>query len=542
MSTRKLHLRGRAGVLAFVFTATFVTAPLPARAAMQSPETSAPPGPAPQAPVVRFDAAGITLEEAVRLTLQHEPTIKRQEAALQSQEGVLQEQSGLFDTALNGTTSYAYTRQDLTESEKVLAGASTTASRDGGFTVQLDKPFRSGLILSPFADLAYQGLSYGGVFVPGVSSPPNLFTSHSGLSLLVPLARGRGIRATDAPEKAASYERDAARLDLRHQAEVSALATIAAYWDVRAAQESAAITARTVDTQARLAQLTKELIDAGELPRADIARAQAAEARARAQLADAKGVVHQARVALAIAMGVAVTSDDATLPRARDEFPHPPDAPLLADAQVTRLADRAIADRPDVAAAAARERAGTTLEQGAQWNVRPRVDLAARLYATARDESRAFQAWSGPSTEVSLQAERPLGNNVLRGQLVQRQAELNEAHIGTADLRRQIALNVIQAAGSLEQTSQRVRDAEASVGFFRSTIDAELERFKVGESTLIDTVLTQQQQTDSELALVAAQRELAGEIARLRFEAGLLLPNGAVAAPNFTTVPVAPGR
>jgi len=109
-------------------------------------------------------------------------------------------------------------------------------------------------------------------------------------------------------------------------------------------------------------------------------------------------------------------------------------------------------------------------------------------------------------------------------------------------LRRQIALNVIQAAGSIKETSERVREAEAAVGFFRSTIDAELERFRVGESTLIDTVLTQQQETDSALVLIAAQRELAGEIAQLRFETGLLLPNGAVAAPNLTTVPPAGAR
>jgi hypothetical protein len=56
---------------------------------------------------------------------------------------------------------------------------------------------------------------------------------------------------------------------------------------------------------------------------------------------------------------------------------------------------------------------------------------------------------------------------------------------------------------------------------------------------LIDTLITEQQQTESRLGLIGARQDLAQLIAQLRYETGTLLDAGAVALPNLTTPPAA---
>lgn len=136
-----------------------------------------------------------------------------------------------------------------------------------------------------------------------------------------------------------------------------------------------------------------------------------------------------------------------------------------------------------------------------------------------------------------MQIEKPLGNNTQRGQLAQREAESEQLRIAQTDLNRQIKLSVVENAGTLQETVARVQLAQAAVGFYQTVVDAELARFGIGEATLLNTVVTQQQQNDALLTLVAARQDLAQQIARLRFQTGTLVTDGAVRVQDLVTVP-----
>src|SRR5262249_26338932 len=201
----------------------------------------------------------------------------------------------------------------------------------------------------------------------------DLYTFHAGTNVSFPLLRGRGATFVAAAERAAVVEQDASRLSLQHQASVSALATVEAYWDLRATQEALEIVRRSAELQANLLALTQQLINAGELPRAELSRAQAADARARATVEDTQRQLHQARAALARAIGVAATGDDSSLPLARDTFPAIPDAPVVQSAPtlVTGAAER----RLDLSAAVKEQEAGRLLQDAAATNVRSLLNL-----------------------------------------------------------------------------------------------------------------------------------------------------------------------
>jgi outer membrane protein TolC len=105
-----------------------------------------------------------------------------------------------------------------------------------------------------------------------------------------------------------------------------------------------------------------------------------------------------------------------------------------------------------------------------------------------------------------------------------------------------VRLRALRSAQTLPDTIERLRQTEQSVKLYQSTIQSEVERFKAGESTLIDTLLTQQQYSDAQFSLVAARQDLALAIAQLRFETATLLEAGQVSLPNLTTPPAGAGR
>ncbi len=70
------------------------------------------------APVINFTPDGVSLEEALRLTLRHDSTIQLSAASADRLAGFAQEQAGIFDTAITGGIEYSYRVQELTESRK----------------------------------------------------------------------------------------------------------------------------------------------------------------------------------------------------------------------------------------------------------------------------------------------------------------------------------------------------------------------------------------------------------------------------------------
>ena len=89
--------------------------PAPAPARMQ-PVTDAKTGVTP--PVVTFGAEGVSLDDALKLTLGNSPDIQLAGAEADRAAGFAQEQAGVFDTTLTGGLEYSYRVQELTESRK----------------------------------------------------------------------------------------------------------------------------------------------------------------------------------------------------------------------------------------------------------------------------------------------------------------------------------------------------------------------------------------------------------------------------------------
>ncbi len=606
-------------------------------------------------PVIQFAGDGISIVEAVRLSLAHDPNIKLQEADVSFNEGVVQQEKGFFDLTLLGSVFYEYREQEMRESRKklerekreeydkgisegeefeddmtelratlrqarnappgdptvnaipdpviraqllmldsLIAQARRSERQqlldlrnqiiddyleqitDGltsglealddarikraqlgdvpndevfyqaNISFQLDKLLHNGISVRPFFDGKYDGTNFKGKPISeewGGKGIEDLITFRVGVEGTVPLLRGSGAETVAAAERAAMRSYDASYFASRHQAAVSVLNTIRAYWGLRSSQETVEVTTRSVTLQERLVQLTQALIEADELPRVELARVRASETRSRARLDGAERTLHEARVNLATVMGLTVTGDEATLPLAAEGFPEISES-SLAEQDVMRLSAEAETLRQDLQATHELEEAGRILTRGAQLDLKSRLDLSGGVWATALGESsfsKAVERWVGPSGNVELEYEKPFGNNFFRGRLVQQQADFRQRQISSVDLERKIKLGIVRDSRSLQEAVERVRQVEQSVEYYQATIDAEIERYQTGDSTLVDTILTEDQQTGALLSLVLARKEYANLVARLRFESGLLVGyrqgQSVVTRENLVTVP-----
>lgn len=389
------------------------------------------------------------------------------------------------------------------------------------------KQFRNGIFVSPYADLNFTGSNYVGKSTTdaakGGQGVPDLYRGEVGFDVRVPLRRGLGRDSVAASENASKKDAEATRLSLLHQESQSILQTILSYWDARSAADQLEVSKRSVKLQADLLNLTKELIKAGEMPAADEARNQASYSDALARLEAAERRLHESRVGLARTMGMSLAGAS-TGPLPAEAFPAP--APVAAEDQtIEALVRTGLDKRNDLLAAQTILEAAGILTKGAKLDARRLLNLDGSFWGTGigENEISEMDRWVFKSGEARATFEIPFKNNQAMGRYNQREASQRQAAIDAGDLGRTIALNIERLSRSLALAAERLSRARDSVNAYDKTIEAEQAKLKAGDSTLIDTILTEQQTTAARLTLVSAQQEYATTLARLLFETGLIL-------------------
>jgi outer membrane protein TolC len=226
-------------------------------------------------------------------------------------------------------------------------------------------------------------------------------------------------------------------------------------------------------------------------------------------------------------MGVALESAESA-PLPADPFPEPPEDLATNASAVANLAHTALEQRMDRKATLIREEAAGVLAKGASRDTKPRLDLQGKLFGNSTGEASLadLDRWVFRSASGALELEAPFANNALRGRLAQRESSLGIAQIDSAEKARTITLNVLRLTQSLQLAADQLKLAEAAVSYYDKTIEDERSKLKAGDSTLVDTILTEQQTTAARQARVAAHRNYATVLAELRFEAGGLVLAG----------------
>ena len=359
----------------------------------------------------------------------------------------------------------------------------------------------------------------------------NTFAVNAGLSVEIPLGKGRGRVAAAAPVFATEAAIAAERNIYLHTSSAEALSLIDAYWGVAAAQRNLALLVESARTQAQVLQNTRDLIEGDELAGAEISRSEAQYSGALSRVSQARRSLVNERLRLIDAMGISVpTGDDA--PLAADELPDPTTVELDPEVWI----DRALANRWDLKAAQEATRASDILVDSARANLRHQVDLTLsaqyqgfhesftdRLYDFKGFEEAATGLISGPSFAIRFRWAIPVKNRAARGRLAQAQASAERSRITETDIGRGIRLDIYALLGRYSATLEEYTHLVATLDSLESTLNASLERFRGSDLTLIDVLTTESQLTDARLQVLDRERQLASLRSQLQFLSGELI-------------------
>lgn len=443
------------------------------------------------------------------------------------------QRSLLIQGAVASSTSdlQSYQNQLSTDQTRLAKlGDVPTTQQDTTVDLSLDLkfPYRDGVTVGIFADGTYTASGYKGKekkTEDGGLGVEDLYKYEVGFSIDASLLRGRGSDATGAFEKSAAIDYDASRFAFVHAATQSVFNTISAYWSLAAAQELLEVTKKSAMLHGKRLEVTKALIQGDEIPRAELSREMASQATDEAQVRSSERSVAEARLALARSMGIQVTAE-AEAPLAADPLPEATDLAALSALAPAPLIEEALRNRADRRSAEKLRESGGVLVRAAETALRPRLDASGKISAgTVAETSFAKTAngWSAPSFSASLSYEQPIGNNEAKGRLLQQRADLAQRSIFAADLDRNIRANVVQAVATLQASALQLARAKDAVGLYGKTIDSEIEKFRAGQSSLLDSIVTQDLQTNALFTYTVARQQYATLMARLRFETGTLV-------------------
>ncbi|MPZ19033.1 MAG: hypothetical protein GEV06_14130 [Luteitalea sp.] len=423
-------------------------------------------------------------------------------------------------------------------------------SLSAGFT----KPFRSGLTVSGSLLVQSEEENYRDKIMDpthgGMGLPPR-FPSHASLALDIPLGNGFGSTAVAGPERSAASTSVARTEQMRHTVAEEVYRTVLAYLNLVAAHESVRLLEESAARHADYVKLTAQLVTAEELPKIDLARAQARAASLSSSLREARTALAEARISLVEAAGLDVDTLDDT-PLASEAFAEPPSgAPVLDD--LLRLAS---SRRRDTRALERVREASDALARAARANLRrtftfnlsggfsnlyespfprflpdeedpiysdfeplPERDSPARYYSPRGVYRSMLGRWE-PFVVAQLTVSFPFGNNRAKGRLAQAEATLRSAEIELADTERVIRQNVVEVRNTMQTTREAVEHYREVVENVLETRDGSRQLFEAGEITLIDALVTEDEATTDQLTLVRQLQLYFSTLARLKYEAG----------------------
>jgi outer membrane protein len=496
MNDRKCKL----GPLCRLLTATFITLPILA----QSPEP-------------------LTLADAMRSTLLRHPLLRIQEQQVIAQQGVLQQAKGQFDTNLGGDASQKHAYRPLTAYEAFqyaqfdrvpITSASTNTSQ---ITLGATKELRNGIVLTPSitATRLTDNLTNRG----GISQGSIEF------AVTIPLLRGRGRAVVTAQETSSALQVKAAMSEV-NETITGLLATVASsYWNVVAATKQLELLSGSESRTSTLVESIQSLIDADRLPQADVFNVKADMAVREANRLAGEQRLVEARQQLAIDMGLDASAIS-ELPEVTTEFPAelPLDQMPAGPDALEHYIQLAIDQRPELAAQKQRQQASRIIVGASRNALKPELDVTIGTGVSGLDEGSRFDEYlfspahsaRGEDLRGGITYRFPPARDAAAGALKQATAAAAQADLQYQEIARKTAAAVGPALSGIRSDVLQLRRMRESVQFYRSSLDAEREKLRMGAGNVINTITTEDRLSGALQGEIQAELDYAQALVRLR--------------------------
>jgi outer membrane protein TolC len=288
---------------------------------------------------------------------------------------------------------------------------------------------------------------------------------------------GRRSHDVESAEHAAEGARDHV-LNLQLTAAASAAEL---YLRLLADERFRVVLTETMSERSSLLEAVQALVDRGLRPAVDVVRTQAEIDRARLDLAVQHERTASDRVALGTALGLGSTTELLVI--------QSPEAELSVDDDPTRAAARALAIDPALREARAQRSQALARQARAQSELYPQVDL---LGVAAADRTDRVTGNTADLTGLNITVGALASWTVLdvstwdRAAAAASDAASAAATLAQTVLERRLA--VIQTAYDVRAARAQLTQAEALLAAFELTVQAERERYQLGEASLLEVL------------------------------------------------------
>jgi outer membrane protein len=401
----------------------------------------------------------------------------------------------------------------------------TIRSEITGYQAGLTQKLRSGLTVNPALTVTRTADNDLNLTAPSSANVTLNFT--------LPLLRGRGETVVTAFERSAMLNREAALYGRRHAMSSAVTVTVLAYWDMVAARQSLDIASGTQERASGLLKDAVRLAAGDEIPRSEVKKFETKLLRETAGRIGAQQSLVEARSNLGLAMGL--TGAEISLMKSPSDSFQRIDAAGLASVKLAELVAASIAAaarlRSDLLSVDSRMGAARALLVAADDAQKPQVDLTVGVGYNGLVERRAAPAAlqalysnvGGLNVSAAVSYAWPINNRAARGLSMQRLAELEQIQLERQALVDKISSLVEVRLYSLQTAALQLKNATSEVRLQHEVFESEKKKYRFGLTTLLDLFTSESQLTAAQLNEVAARRNLAQALVRVRFETGTLL-------------------
>jgi outer membrane protein TolC len=324
----------------------------------------------------------------------------------------------------------------------------------------------------------------------GVSASLDLFTG---------FRRGAESRAARASESAA----EATLVDARFQ---QSLATTTTFFDALAAQQLVSVRQAGVRRAEEQLKISVNKLHAGSATRSDSLRSLVELGNARLQLIQAQTQLASAEAELGRLVGAdgrVAAADDSSFYR----------APAV---DTAALRAEVLERSPQVRSAAANAAAAAATERAARAAYWPSLTLNGSYGYNGNDRGETDLFDLSSNRQVSLRLSWNLFNGFEREQQIAVQsAQADLAQAEAADARRQVQAGVTAALAELEAARAAIEISQTSVVAAQEDLRVVQERYRLGASTIVDVLTSQEALNQAEVDAVNARFDFLRAKARL---------------------------
>lgn len=461
----------------------------------------------------------ISLNEAVRYTLENQKEIQVSILNIKNQAGVLQASAGPFDPVI--TNDDYYSRAHDTSCLPPCIGFSTnTVNAESTFkkTTRLGTSFSLNALYKRYSSKSAASE------VTFLIDQPLLRNFYNGINRQIEMAN--------------KLELEAVQWDTLFFISNKILDTVNRYWDAVAAKESYEALQFSVERLEHVTGDIQRLIEGNELAANDKNQPLATLATIKQQLINAYYTDFSARQLLLLAMGKIEEERCENFEEKIQVIPLLPEVPLAQN--LVEFADPLISQafvmRSDLMASFVRQTESEALVVGARNQALPDLNVFGS-YTRHNAHIRAFEApcnsvdFNASSLFVCRESEWrvgvnfsvPLYNSSALGFLKQQEAQFQQNILKTQLLKQNVIVAILDTLKLLSSIENEIIQAQRAVELYNTLYENELKKLASGFGSVFELLNFETNRINSQLSLISLKSSFLQAIVTLKHETGTLL-------------------